>query len=49
MRGLLAVDYGIVRLDDGELGIAIFGTSLFGFVCGSCLWNFIESVCMSHW
>ena len=39
----------LVRLDNEELGTAIFGTSLFGFVCGICLLNLIDSVCMSHW
>ena len=46
---LIWVILALVRLGNEELGTAIFGTSLFGFVCGSCLWNLIESVCMSHW
>ena len=46
---LIGVVLVSVQLDNEELGTAIFGTSLLGFVCGSCLCNFIESVCMSHW
>jgi hypothetical protein len=46
---LILVIFAFLRHDNEELGTAIFGTSLFGFICGSCLWNLIESVCMSHW
>ena len=34
---LIGAILALMQLDNGELGITIFGTSLFCFVCGICL------------